>query len=125
MTEVTKFLPQGEIETPYMKAKKEWDSRIGSARQQAFHWRLAFFISAGLCIILTIGLISLSTKQHAIPYIIQVDKLGRVQNMGPVQQDNFTPSAAGIKYFLSQFIIKVRTITLDPVVLKQNWQAML
>jgi type IV secretion system protein VirB5 len=62
LPQVTKFSPEGHTETPYMRAKQEWDDRIGSARVQAFHWRAAFFASSLLCLILASGLIYLSTQ---------------------------------------------------------------
>jgi type IV secretory pathway TrbF-like protein len=119
--QVIKFTPEGDIETPYNRAKKEWDERIGSSRVQAYNWRLAFFISSILSLMLACGLMYMTTKQHVIPYIIKVDKIGKVQSVGPVNRMNYKPQAPEIKYFLSQFIIKVRTISFDPIVMKRDW----
>ena len=38
-----KWIPNGELDTPYKRASKEWDDRIGSAVVQAKNWRLATF----------------------------------------------------------------------------------
>ena len=35
------YKPEGIPLTPYLKAKEIWDNRIGSARVQAYNWRLA------------------------------------------------------------------------------------
>ena len=122
LKEVQRFSPEGDPETPYTRAKKEWDDRIGSARVQAFHWRAAFFASALLCVVLASGLIYLSSRQHAVPYIIEVDRLGRVQHVGSVTQaSSEEPGKEAVKYFLAQFVINVRSLPLDPVVLKKNW----
>ena len=37
--------PGGVEETPYTRARGEWDDRIGSARVQAANWRLAALLS--------------------------------------------------------------------------------
>ena len=122
LPEVQRFSPEGDPETPYTRAKKEWDDRIGSARVQAFHWRAAFFASALLCVVLASGLIYLSSRQHAVPYIIEVDRLGRVQNVGAVTQvSSEEPGVEAVKYFLAQFVINVRSLPLDPVVVRKNW----
>ncbi len=39
------YTPEETIETPYLRARKEYDDLIGSARIQAANWRRAFFVS--------------------------------------------------------------------------------
>jgi type IV secretion system protein VirB5 len=119
--QVLKYTSEADPETPYTRAQNEWDDRIGSARIQAYNWRLAFFVSALTILILASGLIYMAGRQHAIPYIVKVDKIGRVQAVEAVTDVNIAPGKAEISYFLSQFVIKIRSITLDPVVVKQNW----
>jgi type IV secretory pathway TrbF-like protein len=119
--QVTKFTPEGDIETPYTRAKKEWDDRIGSSRVQAYNWRLAFFTSSILCLVLGGGLVYMTTRQHVIPYIIKVNKIGKVQSAGPADKINYTPGRPEITYFLSEFVVKIRTISFDPVVMKRDW----
>ena len=119
--QVIKFTPEGGIETPYNRAKKEWDDRIGSSRVQAYNWRLAFFISSALSLMLTSGLIYMTTKQHVIPYIIKVDTIGKVQSVGPVNRIDYKPGIPEIKYFLSEFVMKIRMISFDPIVMKRDW----
>lgn len=119
--QVTKFTPEGDIETPYTRAQKEWDDRIGSSRVQAYNWRRAFFMTSILCLVLACGLIYMTTQQHVIPYIIKVDKMGKVQSVGPVNKMNHTPGIPEMRYFLSEFVMKIRTISFDPIVMKRDW----
>ena len=70
---------------------------------------------------LACGLLYMTTKQHVIPYIIKVEKIGKVQSVGPVNRMNYKPQLPEIKYFLSEFVIKIRTISFDPVVMKRDW----
>jgi type IV secretion system protein VirB5 len=106
----------------YHAPKKVWDERIGDARVQAANWRLVAFGAIILGIVLALGLIYQSTKSKIIPYMVRVNSDGSAQANGPVP-DHYTPQQTELKYFLSQFVQKVRTIPTDPVVFKQNWLA--
>ena len=108
-------------ETSFMKAKQEWDDRIGSARVQAKNWRLCALGLTCLSILLTIGLISVSSKSRVTPYVVQLNPDGSVQAVGPAREMNYTLKEPEIKYFLSQFVQKTRSLPLDAAVAKQNW----
>lgn len=115
------YQPEGEAVNPYLAAKAEWDNRIGSARVQAFNWRIFALASMILSVILACGLIYQSTKSTVTPYIVEVSADGAARAVGPAREATFVPQEKEIKYFLGQFIIKTRTLTMDPVVSKQNW----
>jgi type IV secretory pathway TrbF-like protein len=115
------YKPIEDVVNPYDRAKEEWDNRIGSARVQAYNWRLfALFAIIGW-IITTIGLIYQSSKSIVTPYVVEVNSDGTVKAIGPAKEANYVPSEAQIKYFISQIVLKARSIPLDPVVAKQNW----
>lgn len=109
-----------EPETPYQRAGQVWDERIGSARVQAKNWRLAFFgvllMSAGLAG----GLVWQSARGTITPWVVQVDKLGHAEAIGPATAD-FRPTDPQIAWYLAHFITEVRSIPDDPIVLRQNW----
>ncbi len=107
-------------ETPYQKAAQIWDDRIGSARVQAKNWRLAAFGAMGLTFFMTAGLIWQSAQARVTPYVIEIDERGGVRAIGPVQA-NFQASDAQIANQLARFISNVRGVSIDPVVLRQNW----
>lgn len=118
------YKPEGDPESPWLKAKGEWDQRIGSARLQAYNWRLFALLSMGLCILLTGGLIFQSTKSMVTPYVIEVDSTtGMARNVGAAMEQKYVPKEAEIRYFLGQFIQKTRSVPLDPVIMRQNWTA--
>ena len=104
----------------YQDGQKAWNGLIGEARLQAASWRLVAFSTIFLCIVLTYGLITQATKSKIVPYMVRVNSDGSAQAAGPVT-DQYQPQQPELKYFLSQFIQKVRTIPTDPVVFKQNW----
>jgi type IV secretion system protein VirB5 len=116
-----KYKQTEKMLTPYQKAQKEWDDRIGSARVQAANWRFFALGALAICVVLSFGLIFQSSKSTVTPYVVQVDKNGVAQTVGPAQEANYKPNDAEIKYFLGQVVQKSRCIPLDPVVAKNNW----
>ncbi|MBL4854617.1 MAG: hypothetical protein JKY25_10310 [Robiginitomaculum sp.] len=66
------------------------------------------------------GLVWQGAQSRIIPYIVEVDEAGSVRAVGPVS-DKFRPSDAQITNQLARFITNVRSISIDPVVLRQNW----
>ena len=107
-------------ETPYQRAAQQWDERIGSARVQAKNWRLiAFgnlFVTAGLAA----GLVWQSTHGSVVPWVVQIDKLGQAQTVGPAVAD-YRPADPQIAWQLARFIEWVRAIPADPLIVRQNW----
>ncbi len=108
--------------TPYQKAAQAWDERIGSTRVQAKNWRLMALGSLALSSILACGLIWQSLQSRVVPYVVQTDKLGGAVTVGPAIQ-NYRPSDAQIAYFLAKFITDVRSLSSDPIVVRNNWLA--
>jgi type IV secretion system protein VirB5 len=109
-----------EPETPYQRAGQLWDERIGSARVQAKNWRLMSFGSMGLATILAATVIWQSSESRVTPYVVQVDKFGAVQAIGPATE-NYVPTDAEIAWYLARFITDVRGLSTDPVVVRRNW----
>jgi len=107
-------------ETPYQRAAQVWDDRIGSARVQAKNWRLATLLSIGLSAVLAGAFIWQSSQSLITPYVVEVDTNGSVRAIGPATE-NFIPSDAQIAHQLADFITNVRSVSIDPVVLRQNW----
>jgi len=109
-----------EPETPYQHAGQIWDERIGSARAQAKNWRLVSFGTLGLALLLGGGVLWQASQSRVTPYVVQVDKFGAVQAVGPAIQ-NYSPTDAEIAWYLSRFVTDVRSLSLDPVVVRRSW----
>ena len=106
--------------TPYQKAAQVWDERLGSARIQARNWRLMAFGSIMLSAALSGGLLWQSMQSRVVPFVVAVDRLGEVRAVAPADKD-YQPSDPQIAWFLTRFISNVRSISLDPVLMRQNW----
>src|ERR1700730_2606011 len=117
----TKWTPDGPLDTPYRRARQEWDMRMGSAVVHAKNWRLATFASLGAVTISLGGMIHLGAMPKAVPHIIEVDRLGAAAYRGPVGQTDYVPSDAVITYHLRRFIEDTREVSSDLAVVKRNW----
>jgi type IV secretory pathway TrbF-like protein len=109
-----------EPTTAYQRAGQVWDDRIGSARAQAKNWRLMSFGTLALAAALASAVIWQSTQSSVTPYVVQVDKFGEVQAVAPAIQ-NYRPTDAETAWYLARFIMDVRSVSTDPVVVRKNW----
>lgn len=107
-------------ETPYARAGQVWDDRIGSARVQAYHWRLLALGELLLCAGLAAALVAQARQSPVIPYVVEVDHLGEPRSVAPAARA-WTPDEAQIAWQLGRFVRDVRSVSLDPVVTRQDW----
>ena len=106
--------------TPYQRAGQVWDERIGSARVQARNWRLMAFGGLLLSTGLSAGLLWQSMQSRVVPYVVEVDRLGEARAVAPVGEE-YRPTDPQIAWHLGRFIAGVRSVSLDPVLMRQNW----
>lgn len=106
--------------TPYQAAEQLWDERIGSARVQAKNWRLMAFGCLVLALLMAGGLVWRSAQSIVTPYVVEVDSGGQVRAVGEAVTP-YRPSDAQTAYHLARFITLVRSMSIDPVVVRQNW----
>lgn len=109
-----------EPETPYQRAGQLWDERIGSARVQARNWRLMAFGGLLLTTGLSAALVWQSMQSRVVPYVVEVDALGEARAVAPVAAE-YKPSDAQIAWHLGRFISNIRSKSLDPVLMRDNW----
>ncbi len=116
--------PNEAVETPYQKARQEWDRRIGATVVQAANWRLVAFAELGLLFVASIGMIILGAQPKAVPHLVQVDKLGAATYVGPLDRaalQDFKPPPASFEFHLRRFVSDTREISSDVAVVKRNW----
>ena len=106
--------------TPYQKAAQAWDERIGSSRAQAHNWRIMALGSLVLSLILAGTLLWIGHSGSTTPYIVEVDSRGGARAVGPALE-SYKPSDAQIAFHLARFVDNVRSLSIDPVVVRQNW----
>ena len=111
-----------EPETPYQRAGQVWDERIGSARVQAHNWRLMALGGLGLSGALAAGLLWQSRQSRIVPYVVEVDRLGEARAVAPAAAGH-RPTDPQIAWHLGRFVTQVRSVSLDPVLMRQDWLA--
>ncbi len=109
-----------EPETPYQRAGQVWDERIGSARVQARNWRLMAFGGLALTSAMSGGLIWQSLQSRITPYVVEVDRLGEARAVTEAEA-RYHPTDPQIAWHLARFIEHVRSISLDPVLMRRDW----
>ncbi len=117
---VQRYGDSPEPETPYQKAAQVWDDRIGSSQAQAANWRYMAFGATAIALSLTGGMVWLASQSRVTPYVVEVDTLGQVRAVAPASA-TYRPSDAQIAWFLARFITNVRSLSSDPVLVRQNW----
>jgi type IV secretion system protein VirB5 len=106
--------------TPYQRAAQVWDERIGSARVQARNWRLMALGGLLLSTGLSGGLLWQSMQSRVVPYVVEVDSLGEARAVAPLEE-GYRPTDPQIAWHLGRFIRNVRSVSLDPVLMRANW----
>lgn len=106
--------------TPYQAAAQAWDERIGTARVQAKSWRLMAFGCLALALLMAGGLVWRSAQSIVTPYVVEVDRTGQVRAVGEAATP-YRPADAQVAYHLARFVTLVRSLSIDPIVVRQNW----
>lgn len=114
---------QGETVSlsPYDRARREWDNRIGTARVQSFHWRVVALASLCTTLGLAVGLVHVSAHREVKTFIVELDKAGQPPRV-TLADGLYTPTSAQMSYGVRHVVRLVRERSLDPVVVRNNWQ---
>jgi type IV secretion system protein TrbF len=106
--------------TPYQAAAQVWDERLGSSRLQARNWRLMAFGCLGLALLMGGALVWRTSQSLVTPYVIEVEAAGQVRAIGEALTP-YRPTDAQIAFHLERFISDVRSLSIDPVVVRKGW----
>ncbi|OYW83948.1 MAG: conjugal transfer protein TrbF [Hyphomonas sp. 32-62-5] len=93
---------------------------MGWARVQAKNWRLMAPGCLALSFATSGALIWRSLQSTVTPYIVEVDETGAAKAIGPATEP-YAPTDAQIAHHLASFISSVRSLSIDPVVVRENW----
>jgi len=118
------YAPGRELETPYLRARQEWDRYVGDVMVRERRWRFAFSTVSGIAALLIAGLVYLGGKPKLIPYVVRVDRLGSAAYAGRLSADatSLKATPAEIKAHILRWLDDVRSISTDIRVLQKNWK---
>jgi type IV secretion system protein TrbF len=87
---------------------------------QARNWRLMALGSLALSLIMAAVMLWLGRSGSVLPYIVEIDRQGGARAVGPATE-TYKPGDAQIAFHLARFVENVRALSIDPVVVRQNW----
>ncbi len=93
---------------------------MGSLVAHTKTWRTATFFSLALCSGLAAGIVTLSLRPAAVPFVIETSETGEARLIGPATRTT-APSDAQLSWHLARFVEMIRGLPSDPVVVRQNW----
>ena len=103
---------QPKVENPYLSNRREWVERYGGEIQKAKAWRAVALFSMALCTVAVLGALSLAKKSEFVPYVVEMDKLGRISNVSfPTNTIDAKP--AYIRGELAGWVQATRTVSSD------------
>jgi type IV secretory pathway TrbF-like protein len=73
-----------------------------------------------LALLMAGGLVWRSAQSIVTPYVIEVDNAGQVRAVGEAATP-YRPNDAQIAHHLARFVTLVRSLSIDPIVVRQNW----
>ncbi|MCF6767136.1 hypothetical protein L3V86_01985 [Thiotrichales bacterium 19S11-10] len=98
----------GEIETPFLSKKQQYDAPIGQWRQRAYSWRLLFFVNIGIALLLVLYLILILSVRPFSIAVVSTTPEGHVKGVYKLDLNNSADISIyhgfiqkGIQQFLS------------------------
>jgi type IV secretory pathway TrbF-like protein/sugar phosphate permease len=106
---------------PHAAAASIWIGRVDSARAERSNWRLAALGSTALLVLFAVGLVISTGRSGRVAVdTIEVAHLGETRSV-QAAPDKIAPSESEIAYFLARFVKNIRSLSIDPVVVRTNW----
>jgi type IV secretory pathway TrbF-like protein len=104
---------------PYIKARKEYDEITHNINASKQNWQhLSFVLGAALIISIASNIYTIR-KSHIVPYIVEVDNLGRAWGAAEAKEAPLNDERI-VKAFVYRYIDMARSIISDPEALRKD-----
>jgi type IV secretion system protein VirB5 len=103
-----------EVQTPYIRARQEWDERFGDQIKSKNNWRLAAFVSMGTTFLCVTGMVAIGYRSNTVPYVVALDDVGRAIPVIPAKQVAVKDVRLQ-EAVVARWITDLRTIVTDAV----------
>lgn len=97
---------------PYLNGREEWLERYGSYISRAAQWRMTAFICLIITAVSITGNVIQASQTKTIPYIIEVDNLGKAAVVARADTASTTPKRL-IQAEIAKCVSDWRTVTAD------------
>jgi type IV secretion system protein TrbF len=108
-----------EKQQPYLDVRQQWNEQFASSLAAKRNWQLLSFIQAVALIVLIAGLIITSSQSKVVPYVVEVDKIGRAIATGPAEASTLHNEKI-TKAHLYRFIELWRGVITDVEAMRKN-----
>ena len=100
------------MSNPYINAREEWLERYGSYISRAAQWRVMGYLLALALLVSVSGNVIQARQVKTVPYIIEVDNLGKAAVVARADRASATPKRL-IQASIAACIADWRTVTAD------------
>lgn len=109
----------GHASNPYLDARREWNERYGDFIARERNWQRLAYLSVLVALVAVGGLAVAASQNKYVPYIVEIDKLGRMQAVQPASRAH-PLDARFLKAQLATFIESLRSVVVDGQVQRQR-----
>ena len=106
--------------TPYQKAGQVCDERMGLSVAHARNWRRMAFANLAVAAFLGAGWWAQASRATVRPFVVEVSDWGQTQRITAIG-GRYEPTEAQTGHVLAGWIRDVRSKSIDPIVIRQNW----
>jgi type IV secretion system protein VirB5 len=106
--------------TPYQRAGQVWDDRMGLSLAHARNWRRIAVANLALAVFLGAGWWVQADRAVVKSFVVEVSDWGETQRITAIG-GRYEPNDAQVGHALAGWIRDVRSKSIDPIVLRQNW----
>ena len=106
---------------PYLDARREWNERYGDYVATARFSQVIAYTCTLIALISVAGAIWIAGQKRVVPYAIEIDKAGAIQDIRPINgKINGKIKAKIIAAQIAAFVEKFRDVTLDAKIQREN-----
>lgn len=113
-------LASGPDSTPYQRAGQVWDERMGLSLAHARNWRRMAAGNLVLAAVLAAGWWAQADRAVVRPFVVEVSDWGQTEKITALD-GRYEPTEAQVGHALAGWISDVRSKSIDPIVIRQNW----
>ena len=107
-------------QTPYQRAGQVWDDRMGLSLAHTRNWRRIALANLVLAGFLGAGWWVQADRAVVKPFVVEVSDWGETQRITAIG-GRYEPNEAQIGHALAGWVRDVRSKSIDPIVIRQNW----
>lgn len=101
------------VDNPYLAGRQEWLERYGDIIVSRNNWKMFALLITVIALISVGGNVYMGTQSKIIPYIVEVDKLGRAAAVAPIDETKRVSMKNVIPSVIAMIITDWRTVTAD------------